>query len=40
MLMGVIAFSYATSTLSQIMSNMDSENSKYKEQVEILESIN
>lgn len=39
MLMGVIAFSYATSTLSQIMSNMDSENSKYKEQIEILDQI-
>jgi hypothetical protein len=31
MLIGVLTFSYATGMLSQILSNMDSENAVYKE---------
>ena len=39
MISGVVAFSYATGMLTQIMANLDSQNAKYKEQILILNKI-
>lgn len=39
MISGVIGFSYATGTLSQIIQNYDSQNARYREQIDVLEKI-
>jgi len=39
MLVGVISFSFATGTLSSIMSNHDTDCNKLRERIEILEKV-
>ena len=39
MLLGVVAFSFATGSLSSILSNMDSADAKLKEKMSTLEQI-
>jgi hypothetical protein len=39
MISGVIAFSFATGTLSSLLSNLDDSQSKAKEKIEVLDDI-
>ena len=39
MLVGVLTFSFATGSLSSVLSNLDSANAKLKEKVQVLDQI-